>query len=52
MIGGGGIYLTVEGLPENTCELVKCNGCRRQEGRGIGKIIIENCLQKSHCLWL
>lgn len=46
MIGGGGIYPT-EGLPENTCELVKMYLLPAARGRGIGKIIIENCLQKA-----
>ena len=46
MLGGGGIYPT-EGLPENTCELVKMYLLPAARGKGIGKMIIENCLQKA-----
>ena len=46
MFGGGGIYPT-EGLPENTCELVKMYLLPAARGKGIGKMIIENCLEKA-----
>ena len=45
MVGGGGIYPT-EGLPEKTCELVKMYLLPVARGKGIGKIIMDNCLQK------
>ena len=46
MFGGGGIYPT-EGLPVNTCELVKMYLLPAARGKGIGKMIIENCLEKA-----
>ena len=46
MLGGGGIYPT-EGLPQDTCELVKMYLLPAARGKGIGKMIIENCLQKA-----
>jgi putative acetyltransferase len=44
IIGGGGIFPT-EGLPEDTCELVKMYLLPEARGKGIGKSIIEKCLQ-------
>lgn len=49
MVGGGGLYPT-EGLPENTCELVKMYLLPVARGKGIGKMIIENCLQNARAL--
>lgn len=46
LMGGGGIYPT-EGLPDNTCELVKMYLLPVARGKGIGKMIIDNCLQKA-----
>lgn len=46
MVGGGGIYPT-QGLPENTCELVKMYLLPAARGKGIGKLIIDNCLKKA-----
>ena len=46
LVGGGGIYPT-EGLPANTCELVKMYLLPAARAKGIGKMIIENCLQKA-----
>ncbi len=46
MVGGGGIFPT-EGLPENTCELVKMYLLPAARSKGIGKIIIDNSLQKA-----
>jgi putative acetyltransferase len=44
IIGGGGIYPT-EGLPEKTCELVKMYLLPEGRGRGLGKTMIQKCLQ-------
>ena len=44
IVGGGGIYPTV-GLPEDTCELVKMYLLPVARGKGLGKTIIEKCLQ-------
>lgn len=49
MVGGGGIFPT-EGLRENICELVKMYLLPSARGKGIGKMIIENCLQKAAAL--
>jgi len=43
IVGGGGIYPT-EGLPEDTCELVKMYLSPDARGIGLGKRIIEKCL--------
>jgi len=40
IIGGGGIYPT-EGLPEDTCELVKMYLLPKARGLGIGRTLIE-----------
>jgi len=42
--GGGGIYPT-EGLPENTCELVKMYLLPEARGIGLGRTLIEKCLE-------
>lgn len=44
IVGGGGIYPT-EGLPEDTCELVKMYLLPEARGKGLGRSIIEKCLQ-------
>jgi len=44
ILGGGGIYPT-EGLPENTCELVKMYLLPEARGIGLGRILIEHCLE-------
>jgi len=41
--GGGGIFPT-EGLPEDTCELVKMYLSPAARGIGLGKALIEKCL--------
>ena len=46
ILGGGGIYPT-EGLPENTCELVKMYLLPEARGIGLGRTLIEKCLQKA-----
>jgi len=43
VVGGGGIYPT-EGLPEDTCELVKMYLLPEARGKGLGRSIIEKCL--------
>lgn len=43
VVGGGGIYPT-EGLPEDTCELVKMYLLPEARGIGLGRTIIEKCL--------
>lgn len=44
IVGGGGIYPT-EGLPGGTCELVKMYLLPEARGKGLGRSIIEKCLQ-------
>ena len=46
ILGGGGIYPT-EGLPENTCELVKMYLLPEARGIGLGRTLIEKCLEVS-----
>jgi len=46
LVGGGGIYPT-DGLPAKTCELVKMYLLPAARGKGIGKMIIDNCLKKA-----
>jgi len=47
VVGGGGIYPT-EGLPEDTCELVKMYLLPEARGTGLGRTIIEKCLDAAH----
>ena len=44
ILGGGGIFPT-EGLPENTCELVKMYLLPEARGIGLGRKLIEICLE-------
>ena len=44
ILGGGGIYPTA-GLPEKTCELVKMYLLPEGRGMGLGRTMIEKCLQ-------
>ena len=44
IIGGGGIYPT-EGLDPDTCELVKMYLLPEARGKGLGRSLIEKCLQ-------
>jgi len=44
IVGGGGIYPT-DGLPAGTCELVKMYLIPEGRGIGLGRTIIEKCLQ-------
>lgn len=46
IVGGGGIYPT-DGLPGDTCELVKMYLLPEARGRGLGRTIIERCLQQA-----
>jgi putative acetyltransferase len=43
IVGGGGIYPT-EGLPDDTCELVKMYLLPQARGKNLGKTMIEKCL--------
>lgn len=43
IVGGGGIYPT-DGLPADTCELVKMYLLPEARGIGLGRTIIEKCL--------
>jgi putative acetyltransferase len=46
IVGGGGIYPT-DGLPADTCELVKMYLVPHARGLGLGRILIEKCLQQA-----
>jgi putative acetyltransferase len=46
IVGGSGIYPT-EGLPEGTCELVKMYLIPEARGVGLGKLLIEKCLEQA-----
>ncbi len=43
LLGGGGIFPTA-GLPSGTCELVKMYLHKNARGKGLGKLLIEHCL--------
>ena len=44
MVGGGGIYPT-DGLDNDTCELVKMYLLPQARGHGLGKLLIEKCIE-------
>ena len=44
IVGGGGIYPT-DGLQEDTCELVKMYLLPEARGLGLGRILIEKCIE-------
>lgn len=44
VVGGGGIFPT-DGLPEDTCELVKMYLLSEMRGKGIGKLLIDASLE-------
>jgi putative acetyltransferase len=46
IVGGGGIYPT-EGLPEDTCELVKMYLLPEARGTGLGSQLISKCLEQA-----
>jgi len=46
LVGGGGIYPT-DGLPDKTCELVKMYLLPVARGKGVGKMIIADCVEKA-----
>ena len=43
IVGGGGIYPT-DGLPADTCELVKMYLLPQARGTGLGRTLIEKCI--------
>jgi len=49
VVGGGGIYPT-DGLPDDTCELVKMYLLPQARGRGLGRTLIENCIATARAL--
>ncbi len=46
IVGGGGIFPT-PGLPEDTCELVKMYLLPEARGIGLGRLILEKCLESA-----
>ena len=44
IIGGAGIFPS-NGLPQGTCELVKMYLSPQSRGKGLGKLLIEQCLE-------
>lgn len=46
ILGGGGIFPT-DGLPEGTCELVKMYLLPEARGIGLGRNLIEKCLEQA-----
>jgi putative acetyltransferase len=46
IVGGAGIYPT-DGLPADTCELVKMYLLPQARGSGLGRTLIENCIAKA-----
>jgi putative acetyltransferase len=46
IMGGGGIYPT-EGLPNDTCELVKMYLLPQARGTGLGKLLIEKSIEQA-----
>jgi putative acetyltransferase len=47
MVGGGGIYPT-DGLPTDTCELVKMYLLPQARGLGLGRLLIEKCIEAAN----
>jgi putative acetyltransferase len=43
IVGGAGIFSS-PGLPEKTCELVKMYLAKNARGEGLGKLLIEKCI--------
>jgi len=44
--GGGGFYPT-DGLPSNTCELVKMYLAKEYRGKGWGNILLQKCMDEA-----
>ncbi len=44
VVGGGGIYPS-DGLPDDTCELVKMYLLKKARGLGLGRKLIQKCLE-------
>jgi len=44
IVGGAGVYPT-EGLPADTCELVKMYILPQARGKGLGKLLISQCIE-------
>ncbi len=49
IIGGAGVFPT-QGLPEYTCELVKLYLYPEARGRGLGKLLIQQCFESARQL--
>ncbi len=47
LAGGAGIFPT-EGLPADTCELVKIYLAKKFRGMGYGKMLLEKCMQQAN----
>jgi putative acetyltransferase len=43
IVGGGGIYPS-DGLPDDTCELVKMYLHKKARGIGLGRLLIQKCI--------
>jgi putative acetyltransferase len=43
IVGGAGIFSS-DGLPEKTCELVKMYLAKNARGEGLGKLLIQKCI--------
>ena len=46
IVGGGGIYPT-DGLPYDTCELVKMYLLPKARGHGLGRMMIQRCIEQA-----
>jgi putative acetyltransferase len=49
LLGGAGIFPSA-GLPEGICELVKMYLHKNARGRGLGRLLINECLEKARTL--
>ncbi len=46
-IAGGSGFFPTEGLPANTCELVKMYVAKKFRGNGYGQMLLEKCMQEA-----